>query len=759
MDFNKLQIKISHWLVKHRVMFFIFSVLCIALLAVNIKSLRFESSVESFFMPQDEHLENYHNFKKEFGNDNKLILALEFSNIFKNESFNLIESISEKIASIENVNSVESIATTKDILITHSGFNLKKLEIPASDEEQLIFKERILSDSVFKNNLVSEDGKLAIFRVSLVNPENHALHRKVVKEIEKIVRNSSIQNKNSYFFSNTLLTIQLLDDIKADLMRFLPLTFLVLTIILFLCFYDLAGLLIPLITVFLCVLCLGGLLGFFNIPINLVTVALPSIMLCISSLDCIHIFTSFRRYYFQTKSLNDSIASSIYENLNPCFFTTITTAIGFASMSISEVAPIKYFGRMACLSSFTAFFICFSCMPFLMSLIQTKVPDKKRKEINLTCFYKYSKTALIITAMLIPISFWGISKINIETSVINYIKNDRKIKKDTLFVKNHIAGVTSLELVVDSGKKNGVKSPKFLRLIDLLEKQIQTKKDVKKIISFNTYIKKINKALNLNKDEHYAIPNTSKEISEYILAYSSFGKDNKLRKYVDYDYQKIRLQIRILPLNSSSINANIKEIEKLSQNLFQKKYNFKITSLAYLESRLIEKITTGQMYSIAIAFFIVLLIVSLKYSSWIVGLFSLIPNGLPILIVLGIMGFLNIPLSASTSMISAIAFGLIVDDTLYFLHYFAKFSKKSADKNKTIDEVVEKAGRALLYTSSILSFGFLILFFSQSQIIKDFGVLISLTIVIAFIFDITVLPILLLIIPQLRRELIKKKSG
>ncbi len=763
MNAKQIQIKLSRFLVKHNKAFFFSTLVIISFFATYIPSLKFVSSPESYFMEDDKSLKNYHNFKSEFGDDNILIIAIEFADVFTQQSFSLIDSLTEKFSTLQNVYSIDSITNTKEMKGSDLGFDTSKIEIPTSIDETLILKERILSDPIYRNNLVSEDGKIAIFRIRLVEPKDQKAHKKTIKEIKSYLSINRIKEENTYFFSNTLLNIQMLSDIKTDLLRFLPLTFLVLMIVMFICFRDRAGVLVPTMAVFLSILSLGGLLGFFRIPINLISVALPSIMVCISSLDCIHIFTSFRRYYFRTKSLTDSVVTSLYENLSPCFFTTITTAIGFASMSISEVAPIKYFGRMACLSSFAAFLICFFCMPFLMLLFKTNINRKElvgnenQKElINLAVFYKYKKIILTLMLIILPISLWGFSKINIETSVINYIRNDRKIKKDALFMKDRFAGITNLELIVDSGEKNGAKNPQFLKLIETFEEKIKSKIEVKKIISFNTYLKKVNKAMHSNKAEYYRLPDSSKMTAEYILAYSLSGRENELENYVDYDYRKARSQIRILPLSSSKISSDLKAINKLAKEIFQNHYSFEVTSLYYLQTTLVEKITKGQIYSLLIAFLIVLIIVSLKYSSLTVGLFSLIPNGLPLLIILGIMGIFKIPLSAATSMISTIAFGLIVDDTLYFLHYFAKFSKQSVDREKVINEVIEKAGRALLYTSSILSVGFCILFFSQSNIIKDFGILISMTIFIAFVLDITVLPILLLLFPKLREEILKK---
>ncbi len=753
--------KVATFLVTHRKRNAWCTIIFVLLLSCFATRIVFENSIESFLPESDPARISYANFKQEFGDDQIMLLAIPMGEVFTFEHLNAIKQITEQIEELPLVKKVRSITNTQDIAGSESGFEVETFlkDIPNDAQQLKKMRTQALNNPLYQIDLIALDSKTASIVVEAEVSEDDARYKEIRDGVTEIMADTPYSD--TYFFAgDPIVELQMTNDMWRDLGVFIPLTYLCLAVVLFLAFRDLQGVVVPLIIVALGTGALQGFAGLVGITMNVVTVGLPSLMLCIGILDCVHILTVYRKERSLGEDETTAIQAAVAYNLKPCFFTSVTTAIGFLSISVNELTPIREFGFLAAYCTTIIYPICFLIIPYLLERIPTKNFDTDPTQWKVAVLIRWvlrahmaRKTILFSVVAILAVSAFSSRNVVVETSNLKFLRKSNPVRISADFIEANLGGITPIEIVITADDEGAMKNPAILAQIDQLQQFMTGLKYIDKTISPVQFIKDMHQSMNNENPEFYRIPENRDLIAQYILTYSFSGRDNDLDDYVDYSYRIARIQGRVQHVGSAKLVKLIEQIERYIEQHFDSSLKIDVTSRSALEANMVNSLVRGQIKGLAIGIGIMLAIIAVIHRSLLVGVVSLIPNTIPLIVAAGVMGAFEIPLNAGTAMTACIALGLIVDDTLFFLHYARKNSQADQEPEVLVRKTLSFVGVPVLYTSLLLTLGFVILVFGQSNASVYFGVLCATAIAVALLADLFVLPMLLYMIPRFRRAL------
>ena len=348
--------------------------------------------------------------------------------------------------------------------------------------------------------------------------------------------------------------------------------------------------------------------------------------------------------------------------------------------------------------------------------------------------------------ILFAVSIYFMFQISYSHNVLNWIAKTQKVKSDVPYIDQTMQGSIVLELLMDTGKADGVKDPAFLNRIEVFTQEIQTFSNenlfVGKVLSINDIIKEIHKALFSNDPANYVIPKNRPAISQELLLFENSGSDD-LERFTDRNYRIARISIKTPWTDAMHLKDFIAHTEDLLGKMFPDIDSKIVTGIPALMSRSIPASLHSMAKSYVIAFVLITGMMIIHVGNVKIGLLSMISNLLPIFMTMGIMGGFRIKLDMSTIMIGSIAIGIVVDDTLHFMYNFGKYYDETGNASFAIEKTMLGTGRALLLTSVILSSGFFILMTASLSLLIVFGFLTGITIIFALLADFIVNPALM----------------
>jgi hypothetical protein len=314
----------------------------------------------------------------------------------------------------------------------------------------------------------------------------------------------------------------------------------------------------------------------------------------------------------------------------------------------------------------------------------------------------------------------------------------------------------ALEVVIDTGRENGVKSPAFLAGLEELRLRTAELRrgdslHVGRSISISDVVKEIHQALNENRPDYYAVPQDADLIAQELLLFENTGSDD-LEDLVDTRFRLARFSLKVPYVDPIEYDGFIEEVESEFREVLGDSVEIDTTGFMGMMGQTMHHVVFGLARSYGLAVLIITPLMMLLLANLRIGLASMIPNLTPILLSLALMGWLGVRIDMFTMMIGSIAIGLVVDDTIHFMHGFRRYYARSGDARRAVRETLETTGQALLFTSLVLSAGFLIFAFSQMQNLFYFGLFTSFAIASAFLIDILVSPALMVLATRSQRR-------
>jgi len=757
--------RISQWIIKARIPILI-GILILTILALPfIPTLEMKEDETTWFPANDSILTIYRNFKDSFEASEFVIIAYSWKNPFSPEEVQYLTDLSDTLSQIPNIREVISLANVEDIIGTSEGLEVKNL-LPTENSKPLdiaAIKSRIKQNPFVYGNLIARDfNTVAIMLIQERNTDasgySSEYNRAINDSINNIIKKETVRTGYHFHIGGQMITdTEISFLMQRDIQIFFPLSMLISAIFLILIFRNAVSIIFPLLTVFISLIWVIGLKGFLNSPITPVSTTLFALITIIGLANSIHLISQFRIEYANLRDKHQAVIAALKKAGSPCFFTSLTTAVGFGSLITSPIPAIYDLGVFAAFGIMISFLLSILLIPISLlwlrpgSLVSFQREPAAVKHL-LTKIAKinehYRWSVILVFSALTIIMAAGIPRIQIEGSMVEYLKPKTRLYQDTRFLDNRLSGVSNTEIII-SGMEDTFKNPGVLSEIEALQIQLAAVPQVSISYSMVDYLKMINRTLNSEDPKYYTIPETPEGIAQCLLMYEISG-GSEIEKYVTADYAAARISVITKQTNESQNRHLFRTI-----NSFLKTHltglHIQVTGIDFLVNRITQRIIITQANSLRTAFIIILILMLLIFGIKL-GLLSILPNIFPVVFFLGLMGWANFRLNMATAIIASVAIGIVVDDTIHYFTHFRHEYRLSRDIHIAMRTALIKVGRALVFTSLVLATGFLIFIFSQTRILLDFGILSSIAVFTALLGDLFIGPVLLSTFDVMRKK-------
>ena len=766
----------------------------ILLLSINLYNIKIDVSTESFLYEDAPDRVTYSKFRDQFGRDEKIIVAIKSENTFDKVFLNKLHEIHQKLSTeVPYVKKVDSLINARktsgegDLLIVDDLFKT----FPIDDQEIADAKAYIEQSPFFEDLLISEDKSFTAIVITsntyssigikeekskgefdefaddfgtpidknaevikqpfITNSENNAM----IDAVNAITSEYKKEGIDIHVVGMPAFTTTLINELLWSMLLFVFLLIVSIVFLLSRFFRRKVGVILPMMTVGLSILTTISLMALFGVPLSNMSAILPSFILSIGIGSSVHVLSIFFKEYDHSGDKREAIAFALGHSGLAIVLTTLTTAGSLLSFAVSDIPPIAALGLFAAIGALMALFLTIVFLPAMLTKFDF-APKKEEIETHNKLDYllegigrfsiRNAKSIIGVSFILIVTTLYLSSNLVYKHDPLEWVPEDNEFRVSTKIVDHELKGSVSLEIVIDSGKENGIYNPKLLHAIEDATKEIsQIKSDdyfVGKIISIYNILKEINRALNENKEEFYSIPDNQELIAQEFLLFENSGSDD-LETMVDSKFTKTRITVKMPWFDAVTYRPFIDKVDLIVKNHLSKYGEDDVTGLIPMMVKTVTATLESTIKSYFFAYGFIAILMILLLGNIKLGLISMIPNIAPVIFGLSAMLIFNMNLDMFTVLIGAIAIGLAVDDTIHFMHNFQRYHHEGGDVDSAIIKTITSTGRAMFMTSVILSLGFFIYMFSNMTNIFNFGAITGIVIIVALLADFILTPALL----------------
>ncbi len=715
------------------------------------------------YMPQDHPAFIYSNkAEKWFDIKDGIIIALENKEgVFNTQTLDTLKQLTKRFEKFKEIDKkdVTSLYTADNIVGTEDGMDVKRFfkRVPKSKEQLQELKSKVESNEMIYGRLVSKDETVAIIVAQI---DKGVFTQDFYRRILKTAKASQTKNIKIYVAGRPIVEGEMALLGPADMKKMVPIVILVIFVVLFLTLRSLKGTLITLGVVFISTLWTFGLMAVIGVPIYAVSTMIPVMLIAIGVADGIHLYSHLHTYvdHNPTASRMEATKDMLKFLWKPVVMTSVTTAVGFISLLTSQVYPVKYFGLFTAFGVLMAMVFSLVFLPAGIMIFGLPKAKKINKEEDkeghshsklannfAAWVIKHKYVSIIGTVIIIVFSIIGMQKIWINSSFLDKFEKNSEIVKTDRFINEHFGGTSTINLILDAeGQKDKFKDPKVLQLVDKMQKNVDSKLQVVgNTFSLTDYIDRMNKVMNADKEEYNRIPDSKNMIAQYLLLYEMSGDPENLNKVVDYDYEKMNVTFQLKKDDSKAINSTLKIINSYKNQFKKMGITMNYAGSGYKGLVFTDLILQGQIRSMIMSLVLIIILISLMFRNITIGLISSVPIIITALISFGIMGFMNIPLSTTTALLSSIAIGIGIDYAVHFLEQYRYNAATTDDKMVAAQKTMAHSGKAIIFNAIVVIAGFLVLMFSVFPPNRELGALVSLNMFTSFVGTLTIMLVLL----------------
>ncbi len=747
------------------------------------KDFRLDASSETLLLDGDPDLKYLNEINERYNAREFLVLTYTPDDkMISDKSVNNLLSLKYKIQSLDWVHSVITLLdvpllNSTDDTLSEKLKNFSTLKSDGIDRERG-FKE-ILNSPVFKNFVISEDGKTSGIIVyikkdenlkNILNPKELEKYKDArkkknhenIKEIRKVIKDYSKDSK-IYLGGIPMIADDMMSFIKNDIFIFGIGVLLFIIATLWFVFKKIVWIIVPLSSCIFSVVVMLGMLGLLGWKVTVISSNFIALMLILTMAMNIHLTTRFLQIKneFPSKSKIKILEIATNKMFLPILYTGLTTICAFLSLIFSGIKPVIDFGWMMTIGLITSMITTFTLLPTFINLSSDNnifglKSDTKSKITNFLSNYTLKNKNIIFAtaAAIVVMSLFGISKLQVENSFINYFDKDTEIYKGMKLIDEELGGTTPLEVILKFPKEESQETnedddwgdedednSKYwftkdkIDKIDKVHNYLENLDHVGKVLSFSSILK-VAESLNNNK------PLGGLEIGVLYTKLPENIKREIVTPYVSIDDSEARISLRLKDSNKNlrrnelikKINSDLKNEIKLSED------EYKLAGVLIIFNNLLQSLFKSQILTLGFVMLGIFFMFIILFRNLKLALIGVIPNFIAAFFILGIIGIFNIPLDMMTITIAAITIGIAVDNSIHYIYRFKEEFLKSGDYSKTVKTCHSTVGVAILNTSITIVFGFSILVLSNFIPTIYFGIFTGLAMLLAMLLVLTLLP-------------------
>jgi len=738
---------------------------CLALLP----SLRINDDFDELALRNDTDFRFFERFLDQFGYDEILVVAFETEDILSRESLAFLQSLESVLAEVPHVAKAMSLASAQDVRSDGDTIEIVKLidRFPDTRQERDVLEQRIRTNPLYFGILASEDFRVGAIHLKIDESiSNRKAREELIDELEEILRRESeTTGRRLYMAGSPPVAAYVTKQTFRDVLTYLPFTFILVVGSMFLVFRNYYLTVIPFVAVLFSVIWTMALLTLWTGEINLVTILIPTTIFVIGTSDCVHILANYQDSVYKAESKREAIVRTVRLSAIPCLLTSLTTMVGFGSMVINDIIPIKQLGVFSALGIAFAYLFGITLIPILLSYLrhlhlmefrtkENPIPGRLKPllrrvaEIGMT----RSRTVLVASAVLLLVTYAGVRQLYVDTDPANWFGKESALKKSLNWVNRNIVGSGVFYISIEMGDGHTVTEPSVLRSIEALEASLEAMPHLGRVLTIADVIKHLNFQFNNEEEGAFAIPEEKDAVAQLLLLASLSDEEGFLEEFVDPDHRSTVLTAIFDSSNLAFLSPIVEEARDYIKRGFPAAREVYVTGRSILLTNLHGPLIAGLSRSLLLAALLIFLMVTVAFRSVKIGLLSMVPNFVPVAFTFGVMGLVGLPLNLFTTPFACIALGVAVDDTMHFLARLRIEFQREGEYRKAILNTMESVGKALIYTSIIFIAGFMIFLISGFQVTRNFGALVGFTVFGALIADLLLLPVLVMIFKPFGKE-------
>jgi predicted RND superfamily exporter protein len=743
-----------------------------------------DNSYEAYFDRGDQSVLTYEQYREDFGSDEAAYILYEAPG-YEHGPWNL--EVMQKVASLttaleDEVPFVYEVTTLVNAELTQGvadGIEIFELEddFPQSQDALLALRDAYLAKPMLVGGIVSEDAQfgaiiLDMDRTSTDPPETLQWDPELGEQVDNVypqashLRIEEILARPEYagivFYHSGDVPINAVYNLAffGESTMLNGITNLVIGLLLAGFFRSVVGVVAPLVVVQLGVLACLAFIAVVGWSVSMSFSSMPTLLTAIGVAHSVHILSEFRARFGVLGDRREALVLTFYLVGTPCLLTSVTTAMGFGAMSFVPIRSVSEMGTYAAFGVLMAFVLSFTLLTALLSFgrrtrevstqaqsARAKGGDRMREMLSAVARFdeRHRVAILVVFGGIGVFSLVGMTRLVADSNWLDDYSDRMPIKAATIKVDEEMGGTTNLIYLFDSGEPDGIKEPAVLREMERLQQLGETYDPayVRKAYSIVDILKDLNQAFHEGDPAWYKVPESRALVAQYLLLYEMSGGE-EAEEYVTSDYQRASVEFRLAMGGATDTAALMAFLDAALAEAPIQGAEVRATGIGSLWVIMMDYIVTSQIRGFLLAFGAIALVLVAIFRSLRVGMIAMVPNLTPVLLTLGVMGWLGILLDYSKVAIAAVAMGIAVDDTIHLVTRYRHEFRLRGNYLEALAASLQDVGRALVITSIILVCGFLVLTLSILHVTGVKGILLATTVVTALVADFLLMPALIL---------------
>ncbi|AWG84215.1 efflux RND transporter permease subunit [Vibrio parahaemolyticus] len=745
---------------KYSLLVLLATIFLIIVATIGGKNLYFRGDYDIFFDGTNKQLLAFDEIQTTFAKTDNLaiVIAPEDGDIFTPQTLSLIQKITVDAWQVPYSSRVDSIANYQhteafddDLLVE----DLLYSEYELTPERISKVKSIALSEPVLKSALVSEKGDVTVVNITVQLPEmdKTAEVEEVVSSINAMIDRYQRAYPDVTFHKAGIIAMNhaFMTAAQDDSSTLVPTMLVVILVFLTIMLRSILSVIATLIVIIGSVMATMGISGWAGMFLSTATVNVPTLIMTLAVADCVHVIATMRQSMKNGFTKAQSIERSIALNFVPILITSVTTAIGFLMMNMSDSPVLRDFGNLSALGVMVACFLSVTLLPALLKLLPIRVKmetsqDQKHVMDRLGDFVVSQRRALLplsVVVIVVCASLIPLNKVNDES--VEYFGQRNEFRQAADFMEERISGMTNISIAIKTNESQGIAAPDFLNTIGEFSSWLRDQPETDHVATLADVYKRLNKNMHGDDEAYYSLPQARELAAQYLLLYEMslpYGLD--LNNQINVDKSSIKMVLTVANLGSV-------ELVDLENRIYQwfaehaPQYQVVASSPSLMFAHIGETNMASMLSTLPITLVLISALLIFALRSVRLGLISLMPNIAPAVIGFGLWALISGEINLGLSVVVTLTLGIVVDDAVHFLSKYQRARREGQTAEQAVRYAFHTVGRALWITTVVLVAGFSVLAMSSFRLNADMGQLSAIVIFIALVVDFLFLPTLLML--------------
>ncbi|MGL1275205.1 efflux RND transporter permease subunit [Vibrio parahaemolyticus] len=745
---------------KYSLLVLLATIFLIIVATIGGKNLYFRGDYDIFFDGTNKQLLAFDEIQTTFAKTDNLaiVIAPEDGDIFTPQTLSLIQKITVDAWQVPYSSRVDSIANYQhteafddDLLVE----DLLYSEYELTPERISKVKSIALSEPVLKSALVSEKGDVTVVNITVQLPEmdKTAEVEEVVSSINAMIDRYQRAYPDVTFHKAGIIAMNhaFMTAAQDDSSTLVPTMLVVILVFLTIMLRSILSVIATLIVIIGSVMATMGISGWAGMFLSTATVNVPTLIMTLAVADCVHVIATMRQSMKNGFTKAQSIERSIALNFVPILITSVTTAIGFLMMNMSDSPVLRDFGNLSALGVMVACFLSVTLLPALLKLLPIHVKmetsqDQKHVMDRLGDFVVSQRRALLplsVAVIVVCASLIPLNKVNDES--VEYFGQRNEFRQAADFMEERISGMTNISIAIKTNESQGIAAPDFLNTIGEFSSWLRDQPETDHVATLADVYKRLNKNMHGDDEAYYLLPQERELAAQYLLLYEMslpYGLD--LNNQINVDKSSIKMVLTVANLGSV-------ELVDLENRIYQwfaehaPQYQVVASSPSLMFAHIGETNMASMLSTLPITLVLISALLIFALRSVRLGLISLMPNIAPAVIGFGLWALISGEINLGLSVVVTLTLGIVVDDAVHFLSKYQRARREGQTAEQAVRYAFHTVGRALWITTVVLVAGFSVLAMSSFRLNADMGQLSAIVIFIALVVDFLFLPTLLML--------------